>query len=131
MASEVANNTAPIVTPDAGLPGGHRLEVIVANELGIPGGPVTIEDGGDVALGATTDAAATAGGAGSVSAKLRRATTQLAALGALTDAAVTDPAAASASIPALLRGILDALNDIAAVLADVHDGTAHALRTTA
>lgn len=38
------------------------------------GGAATIADGADVALGATTDAATTAGGAGTVSAKLRNAT---------------------------------------------------------
>lgn len=44
------------------------------------GGAVTIADGADVAEGATTDAAATAGGTGSVSAKLRLMTTQLGTL---------------------------------------------------
>jgi hypothetical protein len=41
------------------------------------GGAVTIADGADVAEGATTDAAATAGGTGSLSAKMRLMTTQL------------------------------------------------------
>lgn len=41
------------------------------------GGAVTIADGADVAEGATTDAAATAGGSGTVSAKLRLMTMQL------------------------------------------------------
>lgn len=41
------------------------------------GGAVTIADGADVAEGATTDAASTAGGIGTVSSKLRLMTTQL------------------------------------------------------
>lgn len=41
------------------------------------GGAVTIADGADVAQGAVADAAATAGGTGTLSAKLRLATTQL------------------------------------------------------
>lgn len=41
------------------------------------GGAVTIADGADVAEGATTDAAATAGGTGTQAAKLRLMTTQL------------------------------------------------------
>jgi len=44
------------------------------------GGAVTIADGADVAEGSTVDAASTAGGAGSVSAKLRLVTTQLGTL---------------------------------------------------
>jgi hypothetical protein len=48
------------------------------------GGAVTVADGADVAEGATTDAAAAAGGTGSVSAKLRRISAQLpAALGSV------------------------------------------------
>jgi hypothetical protein len=46
------------------------------------GGAVTVADGADVAEGAVADAAVAAGAAGTVSAKLRRVTTQL---GALTD----------------------------------------------
>lgn len=41
------------------------------------GGAVTVADGADSALGATTDAAATAGSTGTLSAKLRLATSQL------------------------------------------------------
>lgn len=41
------------------------------------GGAVTVADGADVALGAVADAAATQGGTGTVSAKLRLATSQL------------------------------------------------------
>lgn len=44
---------------------------------GTGGGPATIANGADVAEGATTDTASTAGGTGSVSAKLRLMTTQL------------------------------------------------------
>ena len=56
--------------------------------------PVGIADGADIALGAVADAAATAGGSGTVSAKLRRISTQLpAALGQTT---------ASASLPVVM-----------------------------
>jgi hypothetical protein len=44
------------------------------------GGPATIADGADVGEGATTATAATAGGTGSVNAKLRLVTTQLATI---------------------------------------------------
>lgn len=44
------------------------------------GGPVTVADGSDVALGATSDAAASAGGTGTLSAKLRELTQQIATL---------------------------------------------------
>jgi hypothetical protein len=47
---------------------------------GSGGGAVTIADGADVAEGATTDSASSAGGTGTVSAKLRLMTTQLATL---------------------------------------------------
>jgi hypothetical protein len=57
--------------------------VIVVDETGEPitpsAGGVTIADGADVAEGAIADAAATAGGTGTVSAKLRRISAQLAA----------------------------------------------------
>ena len=57
------------------------LETIVVDEFGVPvppsGGAVTIADGDDVAEGATTDAAASVGGTGTVSAKLRLITQQL------------------------------------------------------
>ncbi len=49
----------------------------VALSGGGGGGPATIADGADVAEGATTDAASSAGGTGTVSAKLRLMTTQL------------------------------------------------------
>jgi len=60
--------------------------VSVANPLpttgggGGGGGAVTIADGADVAQGATADAAATAGSTGTLSAKLRLMTTQLASV---------------------------------------------------
>lgn len=97
---------------------------------GAPAGDATIVDGGDVTEGAIADAAATAGGTGTISAKLRTATAQLESLGALTDAAEVDPDAASASIAAILRGILTQQVAILAILTDVHDGTAHTLKTT-
>ncbi len=77
MASEVARNTAPIVQEDGAVPGGHRPEVIIASG---GGGAATIADGADVAEGATADTAATAGGTGTISAKLRLMTTQLGTL---------------------------------------------------
>lgn len=62
---------------------GQKIAVI-ANPSGTPsggggggGGAVTIADGADVTEGAIADAASTAGGAGTVSAKLRRLTAQL------------------------------------------------------
>lgn len=96
---------------------------------GAPAGAATIVDGGDVCEGAVADAAATAGAAGTISAKLRKATGQLAALGAAADAAVIDPALTTAMI-ALLKGILTQQNAILAILVDVHDGTAHVIKTS-
>lgn len=49
------------------------------------GGPATIADGADVAEGATTDASVAAGAAGTLSAKLRRLTTDLGTLLTQTD----------------------------------------------
>lgn len=67
------------------------------------------DDGAHVTLGTTTDAASTAGGDGSVSAKLKRLTIDLDALntliGAISSTAVTDPAL-SGALNALLKGIL-------------------------
>lgn len=51
--------------------------VLCTSAAGGGGGAATIADGADVATGATTDAAATAGSAGTVNAKLRLMTTQL------------------------------------------------------
>lgn len=96
---------------------------------GAPAGDATITDGGDVCEGTTTDAAATAGGTGTISAKLRTATAQLAALGATDDAAETDPSQ-TASIVALLKGILTELVAINTILTDVHDGTTHTIKTS-
>lgn len=78
------------------------------------GGAATIADGADVTQGALADAAVAAGAAGSLSAKLRRLTTDLDAVktsvasvdtntGAIADAAVT--AGATGSIAAKLRSI--------------------------
>ena len=53
---------------------------LCTNASGGGGGAATIADGADVAEGATTDAAATAGSTGTISAKLRLATSQLASL---------------------------------------------------
>lgn len=97
---------------------------------GAPAGDATIVDGGDVTQGAIADAAATAGSTGTISAKLRRATTQLIALGALTDAAEIDPDAASASIPSLLRGILTQQVAILAILTDVYDSGTSTIKTS-
>lgn len=56
------------------------LKQIASNTTpGSGGGPATIADGADVAEGATTDAVVAAGAAGSVSAKLRRLTTDISA----------------------------------------------------
>lgn len=97
---------------------------------GAPAGDATIVDGGDVCEGAVADAAATAGGTGTISAKLRTATAQLAALGAVDDAKEVDPDAASATIVALLRGILAQQVAILAILTDVHVGATHTIKTS-
>lgn len=94
---------------------------------GAPAGDATIADGGDVCEGAVADAAATAGGTGTISAKLRAVS---ASLGALTDAAETDPDAASASMAAILRGILTQQVAILAILTDVYDATGHTIKTS-
>jgi hypothetical protein len=62
------------------------------NVISTIGGPATIADGADVAEGATTDVVVAAGAAGTLSAKLRRLTTDLAAVLALfpTAAALSD-----------------------------------------
>ncbi len=103
---------------------------------GAPAGDATIIDGGDVTQGEIADAAATAGSTGTISAKLRTATGQLAALGAIADAAEDDPSQ-SASIVALLKGILTTMNAvlvadaaILAILTDVHDAGGHTLKTS-
>lgn len=75
----------------------QNLEALVATE-GTQGNILN-------AIGASSDAAATAGGTGSVSAKLRVAT---ASVGAVGDAAVTNPAS-SASVIAALKGLLTGL----------------------
>lgn len=64
------------------------LYEIAAGGGGGGGGAVTIADGADVALGSIADAAATAGGTGTVEAKLRLMTSQLASLVTNTPAGV-------------------------------------------
>ena len=77
------NNTVPIIMKDSAYPGGHYPIVMAMNLDGTAigggggGGAMTVADGADVALGSTTDAAATQGSTGSVSAKLRTLTAQL------------------------------------------------------
>lgn len=101
---------------------------------GAPAGDATIVDGGDVCEGATDDTAATAGGEGTVSAKLRLMTTQLDALtetiGAADDASETNPAAEVATIASLLRGILEQQAAILAILTDVYDSETHVLNVS-
>lgn len=62
---------------------------------------LTVADGADVTQGALADAAVAAGAAGSISAKLRRATTQLAAIAAQLPAALGQSTAAQ-SLPVVL-----------------------------
>ena len=126
--SSLVIDTSPIVTLDESMPGGHRPEVVIFGSAASVA--VTIADGGDAAEGATTDAAATVGGAGTVSAKLRRVTRQLVVLGALASISETDPAAVSASIASLLRGILKTEVAMLAILTDIHNAALHSVRTT-
>lgn len=80
MVQSVYDRAVTLVDED-GVPisGGNPLPT---SGGGTGGGAVTIADGADVAEGATTDAAAAAGGVGTISAKLRRISAQLpAALG--------------------------------------------------
>lgn len=73
-----AFNTVPptLTTGQAGWAQCDSTGKLITSSAG-GGGPATIADGADVAEGATTDAAATAGSTGTVSAKLRLMTTQL------------------------------------------------------
>jgi hypothetical protein len=96
---------------------------------GAPAGDATIVDGGDVCEGATDDAAAVAGGEGTVSAKLRTVTGQLSAIGATDDAAEDDPSQ-TASVLSILKGILTTENAILAILTDVYDASGHTLKTS-
>lgn len=67
-----------------GLPGYLSFDLAGAlrvSSSGGGGGAVTIADGADVTEGAIADAASTAGGVGTISAKLRLMTTQLGSLG--------------------------------------------------
>ncbi len=124
--ANVVSRTMPI--DEDGEPFGTAGNPFVVS--GAPAGAATIVDGGSVAVGAIADAAATAGGTGTVSAKLRTATAQLAALGAVADAADLTPAADSTMI-ALLKGILTQNTAILAILTDVHNVTDHSFNTTA
>lgn len=99
-----------LVVDEAGEPLGSAENPLVVS--GAPAGDATIVDGGDVAQGATDDVAATAGGEGTVSAKLRLMTTQL-------DAIETTLGTIDASLAAIL-----------AILTDVHDAEGNAIRTT-
>lgn len=65
------------------------------------GGPVTVADGADVVEGSLADAATAAGGAGTVSAKLRLVTTQLAAIDGHVDGVET---LLAGGLPAALSG---------------------------
>ncbi len=123
--AHVVSRTLPI--DEDGVPIGTAGNPLVVS--GAPAGDATIVDGGDVCEGATTDAAATAGSTGTISAKLRTATGQLAALGAVANAAVIDPTA-SATIIALLKGILTEQVAILAILTDVHDASGHTIKTS-
>lgn len=123
MTFSVANTDAPYL---AAITASSTTTLRATSGTGIPygyggggsgggggGGAVTIADGADVAEGATTDAAATAGGTGTVSAKLRRISTQL--------PAVLGQTTMSASLPVVLA------NDQSAVPTSVADGSDVAL----
>ncbi len=97
-----------------------------------PAGAATIADGTDVCEGAIADAAATAGGTGTVSAKLRVIS---GTLGAVADAAAT--AGSTGSLAAKLRTVtaqLDTLNTtmtaILAILTDVHVVVSSSIKTS-
>lgn len=76
--------------------GGNLVGVSAANPM-----PGSVADGADVVIGAVADAAAAAGGTGTVSAKLRRISTQLPA--ALGSAAAASSLAATASTEDVAR----------------------------
>ncbi len=107
--------------PGTGLEDAVPAVVVVDPSTGNPvsfsgggggGGAVTIADGADAAQGAVSDAAVTAGAAGTLSAKLRSVSRDIGAVstgqGAVADAAVTNPAS-SGSVIALLKGFLSML----------------------
>lgn len=75
------------------------IPVTPSNPLPVTGGgAATIADGADVAEGATADAASSVGGTGSVSAKLRRMTTQLDAIQTAVNAALAAQANTTTNI---------------------------------
>lgn len=71
----------------------NQIAQLEENLLADIGAPATIADGADVAQGATTDAVVAAGAAGTVSAKLRRLTTDLNTLLGYADGLETNTAA--------------------------------------
>ncbi len=89
--------------------------VLASNQASIPVASSSA-DGADVALGAVADAAATAGGTGTVSAKLRRISTQLpAAVGQTTMAASLPVVLASNQSPVNVLAPVETTNTPAAV----------------
>jgi hypothetical protein len=84
------------------------------------GGAATIADGADVAEGATTDAAVAAGAAGTISAKLRRLTTDTAPATAIANGRKTVTAAGTAealgSTTAMRSVIVQALRNNTGVI---------------
>lgn len=97
---------------------GDSLMVIVTDENGDPvvggggggGGAVSVADGDDVTLGAIADAPATAGSTGTISAKLRLATTLLDAIKAAVESGAT--AANQATLNSYVDGLESLLTTI-------------------
>lgn len=97
----IAFNTGGAATYVAAITASSTSNLTITTGTGLPaigaagassgGGAVTIADGADVALGAIADAAATAGGTGTLSAKLRRISTQLPAVLGQTTMAASEP----------------------------------------
>lgn len=84
----------------------HKIEFEPGEGSGSgSGGPATIADGADVAEGAVADAVVAAGAAGTISAKLRRVTTDIASLLTL-EGAVTEAAPATDTASSGLNGRL-------------------------
>lgn len=94
---------APMIAPCVKQVDGTCVPVSAANPLpttggGGGGGAATIADGADIAEGAVTDATVAAGSAGTVSAKLRRLTTDLAAFATANHTDLIAPLVAGSSI---------------------------------